>query len=190
MYKNREDGLAPACSKWKDRPGSGEIMDNQLNLDWKILEMVYMSMKIKHLWFYLICMLFHGPIMILMTQENTIEYDIRFDLAHWTVDDLGHYPETGWFPTRQGSSIERSFRTWRWEDDLLWARMKVFRTSFYVTASLERNKYVRIGRDVDVTSFLRPRRIMTSGKLSYGPKVGCPLNVRGRLAEWVGTEEV
>ena len=24
----------------------------------------------------------------------------------------------------------------------------------------------------------------TSGKLSYGPKVGRPLNVRGRLAEW------
>ena len=59
------------------------------------------------------------------------------------------------------------------------------RTSFYVAASLERNSYVRIGRDVDATSFLRPRRIRTSGKLSYGPKLGRPLNVRGRLAEWV-----
>ena len=67
----------------------------------------------------------------------------------------------------------------------LWARMKVFRTSFYVPASLERNSHVRIGRDVDATSFLRPRRITTSGKLSYGPKVWRLLNVRGRLAEWV-----
>ena len=28
----------------------------------------------------------------------------------------------------------RRVRTWRWEDDLLWARMKIFRTSFYVPA--------------------------------------------------------
>ena len=33
------------------------------------------------------------------------------------------------------------------------------------------------------TSFLRPRRIRTFGKLSYGSKVGRPLNVLGRLAE-------
>ena len=62
--------------------------------------------------------------------------------------------------------------------------MKVFRTSFYVPASVERNSYVRFGRDVAATSFLRPRRIRTSGKLLYGPKVRRPLNVRGRLAEW------
>ena len=90
-----------------------------------------------------------------------------------------------YLPTRQGSSIVRRIRTWRWEDDLLWARMKVFRTSFYVPASSERNTDVRFRRDVDATSFLRPRRIRTSGKLSYGPNVGRPLNVRGRLAEWV-----
>ena len=60
----------------------------------------------------------------------------------------------------------------------------VFRTSFYVPTSVKRIKYVRFGRDVHATSFLRPRRIRTSGKLSYGPKVERPLNVRGRLAEW------
>ena len=43
---------------------------------------------------------------------------------------------------------------------------------------------VRHGRDVDVTSFPRPRRIRTSGKRSYGSNVGRPLNVHGRLAEW------
>ena len=42
--------------------------------------------------------------------------------------------------------------------------------SFFIPASVERNSYVRIGRDVDATSFLCPRRIRTSGKLSYGPK--------------------
>ena len=31
-------------------------------------------------------------------------------------------------PSRQGSSIVCVIRTWRWEDDLLWAHMKVFRT--------------------------------------------------------------
>ena len=29
------------------------------------------------------------------------------------------------------------------------------------------------------------RRIKTSGKLSYGPELGRPFDVRGRLAEWV-----
>ena len=88
------------------------------------------------------------------------------------------------YPIRQGSSIEDCIRTWRSEDDLLWTRVKVFRTSFYVSTSVERDSYVRLGRNVDATSFLRPRRKRTSGKLSYGPKVGRPLNVRGRLAEW------
>ena len=72
-----------------------------------------------------------------------------------------------YIPTRQRLSIVRRIRTWRWEDDLLWARMNVFRTSFYVPASVERNSYVRFGRDVDTTSFLRPRRTRTSG-----PNVG------------------
>ena len=37
------------------------------------------------------------------------------------------------------------------------------------------------------TSFvrpIRPRRIRTSGKHTYGPKLGRPLDVRGRHAEW------
>ena len=60
--------------------------------------------------------------------------------------------------------------------------MKVFRTSF---TSLRPKNVIRTSdADVDATSFLRPRRIRTSEKLSYGPKVGRPLNVRGRLAEW------
>ena len=94
------------------------------------------------------------------------------------------------YPTRQGSSIVRRIRTWRREDDLVWARMKVFRTSFYVPMSVERNLYVRNGRDVDATSFLRPRRIRTSGKLSYGLNSERPLNVRGRLAEWVASRYI
>ena len=89
-------------------------------------------------------------------------------------------------PTRQGSFIARCIPTWRWEDDLLWANIKVFRTSFDVPASEQRNSYVRILPDVGTSSSLGLRRMMTSGKLSYRPKVGCPLNVRGRrLAEWV-----
>ena len=88
-------------------------------------------------------------------------------------------------------------RTWRWEDDPLkinvgsnilililvgpWAHIKVFRTSFYVPASEERKMYVRLGHDVVVTS-LTSRRIRTSGNLSYGPKIGRPLNVRKCLA--------
>ena len=55
----------------------------------------------------------------------------------------------------------------------------------YVPASVERHSYVRFGRDVGATSFLRPQRKRTSGKLTHGPKVGRPLNVHGRLAEWV-----
>ena len=41
-----------------------------------------------------------------------------------------------------------------------------FRMSFYVPASIEHNLYVRLGRDVDATSYLRPQQIRTSGKLS------------------------
>ena len=63
------------------------------------------------------------------------------------------------YPTRQGSTIIRRLRTWRWVDDLLWARMEVFRTSFYVPASVKRNSYVSLWRDVDTTSFLRPRYV-------------------------------
>ena len=54
-------------------------------------------------------------------------------------------------------------------------RPVVRRTSFV--------RQIRTRRRCNV--FLRPRRIRTSGKLSYGPKVERPLNVRGRLAEWV-----
>ena len=42
---------------------------------------------------------------------------------------------------------------------------------------------IRTRRRCDI--FLHPGRIRTSGKLSYGPKLGRPLDVRGRLAEWV-----
>ena len=93
-------------------------------------------------------------------------------------------------PTQQGSSIVRRIRTRRWEDDLLWAHMKVFRTSFYVPAFIERNSCVWFGRDVDARSFLRSRRKRTSGRLSHGPKVRRPLNVRGRLAEWDETDYI
>ena len=69
---------------------------------------------------------------------ESLKYD-KTDYSNWMCN----------VPTRQGSSIVRRIRTWRWEDDLFWARMKVFRTSFYVPASVERNSYVRFGRDVD-----------------------------------------
>ena len=54
---------------------------------------------------------------------------------------------------------------------------------------VKRNLYVRLGHDVDAMSFLHLRRIRTSWKHLYGPKVGRPLNVRGRLAEWVHPNE-
>ena len=60
-------------------------------------------------------------------------------------------------------------------DNILWARIKLIATSFHVPA-YERNSYIRLGRDVGATSFLRPRRMRTSGILSYGSRVGCPLN--------------
>ena len=88
-------------------------------------------------------------------------------------------------PTRQ--DVHR-----RWADALLWARMKVFRTSLFV-ADVEKTLHrrrVRIGR---MNYVLRtPGRNRTSGKLSYGPYVGRPLNVTSvydelwtTLAEWV-----
>ena len=61
--------------------------------------------------------------------------------------------------------------------------IRVFRTSFYVPTSMKRDSYVQFGRDVDEMSLLRPQRIMTSGKRSYGPKQRPPLKVLGRLAE-------
>ena len=36
-------------------------------------------------------------------------------------------------PTRQGSSILRCIRHWRWDDDLLLANMNIFRTSFFTS---------------------------------------------------------
>ena len=69
--------------------------------------------------------------------------------------------------------------------------MKVFRTFLFV-ADVEKTLYrrrVRIGRKNNVLR--TPGRKRTSGKLSYGPKVGRPLNVRSEygvlwttLAEW------
>ena len=55
-----------------------------------------------------------------------------------------------------------------------------FRTSFNVEES---NSYIRLGRGVGATYILDPRKTRTSRKLSYGPKVGLPLNDRGRLAQ-------
>ena len=74
-------------------------------------------------------------------------------------------------PLGKGSSIVRHIRTWRSEDDQLWTRMKVFRTSFLRHGVQRRLFYVRLGRDVDATSFLRPRRMRRSRKLSREPKV-------------------
>ena len=80
----------------------------------------------------------------------------------------------------------------RWEDALPWARMKVFRTSLFV-ADVDktlRRRRVRIGRSYYVLR--TPGRKRTPWKLSYGPKVGHPLNVTSEsdvlwttLAEWV-----
>ena len=73
-------------------------------------------------------------------------------------------------------------------------RMKVFRTSLFI-ADVEKTFYrrrVQVGRTNYVLR--TPGRKRTSGKLSYGPKVGRPLNVtsendvlRTTLAEWVGS---
>ena len=66
----------------------------------------------------------------------------------------------------------------------IWAHMHVFRASLYVPTSVGRYSYVRLGRNVNTTSSLRPRRIKMSGKLTYGTKLGRPIDVRGRRAEW------
>ena len=78
-----------------------------------------------------------------------------------------------------------------WADALLWAHMEVFRTSLFV-ADVEKTlkwRRVRIGRTNYVLR--TPVRSRTSGKLSYGPTVGRPLNVTSEcevlwstLAEW------
>ena len=60
----------------------------------------------------------------------------------------------------------------RWADALLWACMKVFLTSLFVPdvqKTLHRRR-VRVGRTDYVLR--TPGRKRTSGKLSYGPKVG------------------
>ena len=59
-----------------------------------------------------------------------------------------------------------SWKTWRWVDDRPWARMNVFRTSFYVPASKERNPYFRHGRDVDATFFSAPKTKKNGQKTS------------------------
>ena len=46
------------------------------------------------------------------------------------------------------------------------------------------NSYVLLKHGVGAMSFLRPRRIRTSGKFSYGTKVRRPLNIPGCLDEY------
>ena len=72
----------------------------------------------------------------------------------------------------------------KWEKSLFVTSRKNGRN---VESTCIYDSYVLFGRDVAATSFLRPRRIRTSGKLAYRPKVGRPLNVCGRLAEWEKT---
>ena len=83
---------------------------------------------------------------------------------------------------RQGSSIVRHIRTWRWEAALLWTRMNIFRATIYVWASAEQHSFIRLGHDVGAISSLLPRRMRTSGKRLYWPKVGRLLNVHIHLA--------
>ena len=79
----------------------------------------------------------------------------------------------------------------RWADDLLWARMKVFRTSLFV-ADVENTWHRRCVRFGRTNYVLRtPGRKRTSEKCSYGPKLGRPLKVAferdvlwTNLAEW------
>ena len=83
-------------------------------------------------------------------------------------------------------------RTLSGRPTLIWARMKVFRTSLFVAdeeKALHRRR-VRVGRTNNVLR--TPGRKRAPGKLSYGPKVGHPLNVTSEcdvlwttLAEWV-----
>ena len=81
------------------------------------------------------------------------------------------------FPNIKGPPPTRQDVHGRWEDALLWARMKVFRASLFV-ADVEKTlcwRRVRIGR---LNYVLRTSgRKKTSWKLSYGPKIGRPLNV-------------
>ena len=80
---------------------------------------------------------------------------------------------------------------WRREDDLIWARTQVFRTSLFV-ADVEKTLHRRrvwIGRTNDVLRTSGGKR--TSGKLTFGPKLGRPLDVMSEkdvlwttLAEW------
>ena len=99
---------------------------------------------------------------------------IMISWNEWSIDSL--------HSARVAYSTSHSNVTLRGRPTL--AHMKVFRTSFNVPDSVECNSYVRLGRGVYAKSFLRPRRIRTSGDLSYGPNVGHPLNLRGRLTEW------
>ena len=69
--------------------------------------------------------------------------------------------------------------------------MKVFRTSLFVADEEIRSIDVAADSDVPITLYGR-RDVKTSGKLSYGPKVGRPINVTSEcdvllttLAEWV-----
>ena len=74
---------------------------------------------------------------------------------------------------------------------LLWARIKVFRTSLFVE-DVEKPMHRSRVQNWRANYVLRtPGRKRTSGKRSYGPKVGRPLNVTSEcdvlwttLAEW------
>ena len=90
-------------------------------------------------------------------------------------------------PTRQDVYV-------RYALDLICARMKVFRTSFFV-ADVKKTLNGRRVRVWLANHIIRtPGRKRTSGKLSYWPKVGRPLNVTSEcavllttLAEWITT---
>ena len=114
--------------------------------------------------------------------------------TYYSIEELNGKCKTGsWLhvynPTRQDVHG-------RWVDALLWARMKVFRTSLHV-ADVERTLHRRRVRFWRKSYVLRTTgRKMTSGKLSYGPKAGRPLNVtseydvlRTTLAEWDAEHE-
>ena len=99
----------------------------------------YLSIgQINKAWIYIIW-IYHSPLYIV---RNWMVRDVDKD-----DEDIEHRL----YPLGKGASIVRRFRTWRREDDLLWANIKVFRTSFYVPAPVN---VIRTS-DSDVTSMQR-----------------------------------
>ena len=49
-------------------------------------------------------MRYHSSTMISLNQETNNEYDIRYNLAHWTVHDLGLYPDK-----RRGGLVPKEY---------------------------------------------------------------------------------